>query len=74
MMAELDVMFANWKCVPTITSKNFLEKAKKEKEELAECYEEAKRQTKERKDKEKTESEKLQEKLEPLPFCPMSDE
>jgi len=42
VMAELDVMFANWKCVPTITSKNFLEKAKKEKEELAECYEEAK--------------------------------
>ena len=55
--------------VQGIRFKKFLEEAEKEKKELAESYEESKRQTKER-----TTSEKLQEQLEPLSPCPMSDE
>ena len=47
-------------------NKDFLEEAEKEKEELNESYKESKRQTAERKLKEKTESEKLQEDLEPI--------
>ena len=35
-----------------VSKKDFLEEAEKEKKELAECYEEAKRQTEERKSKE----------------------
>ena len=56
--------------------KYFLEEAEKEKKELAECYEEAKRQTAERKKREKTISEKSQEELEPITIItsPMSDE
>jgi len=50
---------------------DFLEEAIKEQKELDECRKEANRQTKERK---KTESERLQDELEPLPPCPMSDE
>ena len=46
--------------------KDFLEEAEKEKKELNESYKESKRQTAERKLKEKTESEKLQEDLEPI--------
>ena len=49
--------------------KNFLEETKKEKKELEESYKQSKRNKKER-----TTSEKLQEELEPLPLCPMSDE
>ena len=49
--------------------KVFLEEAEKEKKELEESYKESRRQTKER-----TTSEKLQEELEPIPPCPMSDE
>ena len=52
-----------------IRFKDFLEEAEKEKKELEESYKESRRQTKER-----TTSEKLQEELEPLPPCPMSDE
>ena len=55
--------------VQGIRFKKFLEEAEKEKKELAESYEQSKRQTKER-----TTSEKLQEQLEPLSPCPMSDE
>ena len=50
---------------------DFLEACIKEQKELDECRKEANRQTKERK---KTESERLQDELEPLPPCPMSDE
>ena len=46
--------------------KDFLEEAEKEKKELNESYKESKRQTAERKLKEKTESEKLQQELEPI--------
>ncbi len=53
-----------------IRFKKYLEEeAEREKKELAERYDESKRNKKER-----TTSEKLQEKLEPLPPCPMSDE
>jgi len=52
-----------------IRFKDFLEEAEKEKKELEESYKESRRQTKER-----TTSEKLQEQLEPLSPCPMSDE
>ena len=52
-----------------IRFKKFLEEAEKEKKELEESYKESRRQTKER-----TTSEKLQEQLEPLSPCPMSDE
>ena len=45
------------------------EEAEKERNQLAERYEKSKKNKKER-----TTSEKLQEKLEPLPSCPMSDE
>ena len=57
-----------------ILHKDFLEEAEKEKKELEESYKESVRQTKERKEKERTTSEKLQEELEPLPTCPMTDE
>ena len=55
---------------------DFLEKTIKEQELLNISYKQSKqnkadRQTKERK---KTESERLQDELEPLPWCPMSDE
>jgi len=50
---------------------DFLEEVNKEQKDLDECRKEANRQTKERK---KTESERLQDELEPLPPCPMSDE
>ncbi|MDA8846599.1 hypothetical protein N9F29_01775 [Candidatus Pelagibacter sp.] len=52
-----------------IRFKKFLEETKKEKKELEESYKQSKRNKKER-----TTSEKLQEELEPLPSCPMSDE
>ena len=50
---------------------DFLEEVNKEQKDLDECRKEANRQTKERK---KTESERLQDELEPLPPCPMSYE
>ena len=50
---------------------DFLEACIKEQKELDECRKESNRQTKERR---KTESERLQDELEPLPWCPMSDE
>ena len=59
------------KIVTLALYKDFLEKANKEQKELDECRKEANRQTKERK---KTESERLQDELEPLSWCPMSDE
>ncbi|MBC8305953.1 MAG: hypothetical protein H8E55_60595 [Pelagibacterales bacterium] len=49
--------------------KSFIENAKKEQKELDESYQQSKRNKKER-----TTSEKLQEELEPIPPCPMSDE
>ena len=49
--------------------KGFLEESKKEKKKLDKSYQQSKRNKKER-----TASEKLQEELEPLPPCPMSDE
>jgi hypothetical protein len=49
--------------------KSFIENAKKEQKELDESYHQSKRNKKER-----TTSEKLQEELEPIPPCPMSDE
>ena len=49
--------------------KSFIENAKKEQKELDESYQQSKRNKKER-----TTSEKLQEELEPIPTCPMSDE
>ena len=49
--------------------KSFIENAKKEQKELNESYRKTKRNKKER-----TTSEKLQEELEPIPSCPMSDE
>ena len=49
--------------------KSFIENAKKEQKELDESYQQSKRNNKER-----TTSEKLQEELEPIPPCPMSDE
>jgi len=52
-----------------IRFKEFLEKSIKEKKELEESYQQSKRNKKER-----TTSEKLQEELEPLSPCPMSDE
>jgi len=53
-----------------IRFKKYLEEeAEKERNQLAESSEESKRNKKER-----TTSEKLQEELEPLPPCPMSDE
>jgi len=53
-----------------IRFKKYLEEeAEKEKKKLAESSEESKKNKKER-----TTPEKLQEKLEPLPSCPMSDE
>ena len=56
--------------------KDFLEETIKEQKLLDISYKQSKqnkvdRQTKERK---KTESERLQDELEPLPWCPMSDE
>ena len=49
--------------------KSFIENSIKEKKELNESYQRSKRNKKER-----TTSEKLQEELEPIPPCPMSDE
>jgi hypothetical protein len=49
--------------------KSFVENAKKKQKELNESYQQSKRNKKER-----TTSEKLQEELEPIPPCPMSDE
>ena len=49
--------------------KSFIENAKKKQKELDESYRQSKRNKKER-----TTSEKLQEELEPIPSCPMSDE
>ena len=49
--------------------KSFIENAIKEQKELDESYQQSKRNKKER-----TTSEKLQEELEPIPPCPMSDE
>ena len=54
--------------------KSFLEESEKEQKELNNSMKESFRQRDERKKKERTTSEKLQEELEPLPFCPMSDE
>ena len=56
--------------------KDFLEEADKEQKELDESMKESFRQRDERKkrEREKTESERMQEELEPLPWCPMSDE
>ena len=53
-----------------------MEESNKEQKELDESMKEAFRQRDERKkrEQEKTESEKMQEELEPLPWCPMSDE
>ena len=51
--------------------KDFLEETQKEQDELNESMKESFKQRDERK---KTESEKMQEELEPLPWCPMSDE
>ena len=49
--------------------KSFIENAKKKQKELNESYQQSKRNKKER-----TTSEKLQQELEPIPLCPMSDE
>jgi hypothetical protein len=49
--------------------KSFIENAIKKQKELDESYQQSKRSKKER-----TTSEKLQEELEPIPPCPMSDE
>ena len=49
--------------------KSFIENEKKKQKELDESYQQSKRNKKER-----TTSEKLQEELEPIPPCPMSDE
>jgi len=49
--------------------RSFIENEKKKREELNESYQQSKRNKKER-----TTSEKLQEELEPIPTCPMSDE
>jgi len=56
-----------------LKEKDFLEEAEKEKKELAESYKESRRQQKERKLKEKTESEKLQDDLEPIVNAPMME-
>ena len=47
---------------------------KKEQELLNMSMKESFRQRDERKKKEQTESEKMQEELEPLPLCPMADD
>ena len=49
--------------------KSFIENAIKKQKELDKSYQQSKRNKKER-----TTSEKLQEELEPIPPCPMSDE
>ena len=49
--------------------KSFIENAKKKQKKLDESYQQSKRNKKDR-----TTSEKLQEELEPIPPCPMSDE
>ena len=56
---------------PVLSRRYFHEEIEKEQKELDECRKESNRQTKERKE---TESERLQDELEPLPWCPMSDE
>ena len=66
------------KNVNHVQSNDFLENVIKEKKELEESMKESFRQRDERKkrekEKEQTESERMQEELEPLPYCPMSDE
>jgi hypothetical protein len=57
-----------------VQSNDFLENVIKEKKELEESMKESFRQRDERKKKEQTESEKMQEELEPLPLCPMADD
>mgnify|MGYP000612370604 CR=1 FL=1 len=59
------------KIAKPVLYKDFLEHTNKEQKELDESMKEAFRQRDERK---KTESERLQDELEPLPWCPMSDE
>ena len=59
--------------IKEMDDKDFLENAEKEKKELAESYKESRRQQKERKLKEKTESEKLQDDLEPIVNAPMME-
>jgi FixJ family two-component response regulator len=55
---------------------DFLEKTIKEQELLNISYKQSKQNKADRQTKEgkKTESERLQDELEPLPWCPMSDE
>jgi len=62
------------KNVNHVQSNDFLENVIKEKKELEESMKESFRQRDERKKKEQTESEKMQEELEPLPLCPMADD
>ena len=63
------------KIVKPVPSKDFLEHITKEQKELDESMKEAFRQRDERLNKQRqTESEKMQEELEPLPMCPMSNE
>ena len=62
------------KNVNHVQSNDFLENVEKEKKELEESMKESFRQRDERKKKEQTESEKMQEELEPLPLCPMADD
>ena len=62
------------KTVNHVQSNDFLENVIKEKKELEESMKESFRQRDERKKKEQTESEKMQEELEPLPLCPMADD
>ncbi len=59
------------KIAKPVLSKDFLEEVNKEQKELDECRKESNRQTKERKE---TESERLQDELETLPWCSMAEE
>ena len=59
------------KIAKPVLYKDFLEHITKEQKELDESMKESFKQRDERK---KTESERLQDELEPLPWCPMSDE
>ena len=62
------------KIVKPVPSKDFLEHITKEQKELDESMKEAFRQRDERLNKQRrTESEKMQEELEPLPLRPMSE-
>jgi hypothetical protein len=63
------------KIAKPVPYKDFLEETNKRQKELDESMKEAFRQRDERLNKQRrTESEKMQEELEPLPMCPMSDE